>query len=172
MFGMSFGNESLVHKETLESQELVDSLTGTGIIDGPNSLLPEDIIAIKTRIGLIKNKLAMGDDAAAVLAYIDRMLAVEREHGNQSAVADLMSKVTTDIVAAAVNSHLANNEEFLGTVLTLADQKYLTGSYLTFSEALIDAIKERQEAINAPIVSGKIDPQGNVLTEEDLKPLN
>lgn len=169
MFGMSFGNESPAHKEKLENQELVDSLMGVGIIDGPYSVTPEDLVAIKNRMSVIKNKLAMNDDIAAVLGYIDRMLIVENGLGNQAASIQIMTKVNTDIISALVSSPLSNDAEFLGTILTLADQKYLTGSYPAFSDALIEAVKERESAAGAHFTSGKIDAQDNVLIGEDLK---
>jgi hypothetical protein len=75
MFGMTFGNESPARQGKLEHDELVDALVGTGIISDPGALNQEEIAAIKTRMGVIKNKLAMSDDSASVLAYVDRKLA-------------------------------------------------------------------------------------------------
>lgn len=169
MFGMTFGNESPVRQEKLEHDELVDVLVGTGIVSEPSVLNGEEVAAIKTRMGVIKNKLAMSDDSASVLAYIDRRLAVENESGNQAAIAQLVSKVSSDIVSTIVDARLAHDEEFLGTVLTLADKKYLSGSYPAFSDALIEAVKEREANVNTSGISGKLDAQDNVIQPTDTE---
>jgi hypothetical protein len=169
MFGMTFGNESPARQGKLEHDELVDALVGTGIISGPGALNQEEVAAIKTRMGVIKNKLAMSDDSASVLAYVDRKLAVESASGNQAAVAELVSKVSPDIVSTIVDARLAHNEEFLGTVLTLADKKYLSGSYSAFSDALIEAVKEREAGVSASGVEVKLDAQDNVIQPADTE---
>jgi hypothetical protein len=169
MFGMTFGNESPVRKEKLEHDELIDALASTGIISGPAALSQEEVAAIKTRMGVIKNKLAMSDDSASVLAYVDRKLAAESASGNQAAVAELVSKVSPDIVSTIVDARLAQDEEFIGTVLTLADKKYLSGGYQAFSDALIEAVKERESNVSASGVSVKLDAQDNVVQPTDAE---
>jgi hypothetical protein len=173
MFGMSFGKQpapSPVHKEALDNSELTDSLIESGVMDSSLSVSPEDLTAIKARADILEKRSHMNHDTAAVFAYIDRMITIEKGIGNTDAEAKIISKVTTDMVSAVVRPDLASHEEFLKTVIASAVRKYQEGTYAAFSDALMEAVDERQKEIaRTPEVSGKIDVRDNVLMGEDLK---
>ena len=101
------------------------------------------------------------------LAYVDRMVSDQKEKGNKEAEAKLVGTVDTDLVSSLVdNPILSRDEEFLKTVVNLSSVYYNKGSYIAFSDALFDALKDRINQIkNNPDLTGKIDGRNNVILD-------
>lgn len=169
MFGMSFEKNTPQNSPRLEAadnQELIDSLMESGFISSAQSLSAEDYVAVKSRTEILEKKSHINTDVAIALAYIDRKAAFEKSVGNSEL--GVLSKVTTDLVSTLVTADLASNDEFLQTVLNAALLTYKNGSYLAFSDALIEAADKRQkEILSTPEISGKIDGNSNVILPSD-----
>lgn len=162
---MSFGQpaptpESYSKKDTLaKREEMIGTLVDLGFINNEYGLLPEDVAAIEGRMSVIAQKYgAMSNEALTSLAYVDRII-----NANPQSQEATLSKINGDIVSPLVRDvALANNQDFLSTVVTLAKKNYLEG-VTPFSEALLGALKVRQEQIQGiPTVEGVIDGQDNV----------
>lgn len=155
----------------LAQEEIQETLLSLGFITSPQGLLPEDYSAVANRKEIIQKKHPIASELAITLAYIDRMILVEKD--NQEAVTKLLAAIDTDLVAALVERDddlLAGNEEFLQTVATTARATFNSGAHTAFSDALFAAVKAREEAIAAtPVLEGKIDAHGTVLGVEDQK---
>lgn len=167
MFGMSFGNSAPTpSQEKVVTEELIDSLRDSGMLGLSETLSSQDQEAVKSRMQVIENKRAMDSDTAAVLAYVDRMILLEKNKGNVDAANMLASKISTDLISAVVHPEHASNEEFLSTVLNLAQAKYASGNYVVVSDALLEAVEEREAAISEGSTI-KIDGQENVILPTD-----
>lgn len=163
MPGMSFGQptpESYPIKEKLlKKEEISETLIDFGFINNEHGLLPEDVTAIEGRMDIITQKHGeISSETLTALAYVDRIISV-----NPQSEEVTLSKVEGGLVSPLVtDSALASNQEFLSTVVTLAKKNYREG-VTPFSEALLGALKTREEQIKSmPGVDGVIDGQGNV----------
>jgi hypothetical protein len=169
MFGMSFGKsapEPSRREEIATNQEVVDSLIESGLIKDQQALTNEEYAAVKTRADIIESSAHLNADVAIALAYIDRVVAREKAAGNNPE--GVISKVSTEIVSAVVSPSLATNEEFLQTVLNTSKLHFLNGTSDTFSDALLQAVREREDSFaNIPEIDGKIDGQDNVVLPSD-----
>ncbi len=160
---MSFGQpapESYPRTEALgKKEEIIETLIDLSFVNSGSSLSLEDITAIESRMNVITQKYgAMSNEALTSLAYVDRIITT-----NPQSEEATLSKINGDIVSSLVRDvALANNQDFLSTVVTLAKKNYLEG-VTPFSEALLGALKVRQEQIlGMPTVEGVIDGQDNV----------
>lgn len=164
---MSFRNQTGVEtkRDTLEKNgEVIDTLIELGFIDSAKVLSPEDVEAVTRRMSVIEKDHAVSSSVATSLAYLDRMLFVQK--GNGESEAKLLSAMYTDLISSLVSDPLlASNEEFLRTVANKANVNYKNGAS-TYSDALFAALEERVSAIEkTPTLDGTIDGQENV----DLK---
>lgn len=148
--------------------EIEDTLKDLGFINSDNSLLQEDYIAISNRMDVIKKEYLVPSKVLISLAYIDRMVFDQKSKGNKEAESKLISAIDTGLVSALVsNPILSQDEEFLQTVVNLSSVYYNKGSYIAFSDALFEALKDRMSQIKQnPDLDGKIDAQSNVTLEE------
>lgn len=171
MFGSPFGQPSPVsQKENLSNEaEIVNILTELGFIRNSAGLLPEDVKAIQSRMEVITQKHgAMSEEALTSLAYVDRMLTV-----NTLGSGELLASISGDLVSPLVKDpSLANDTEFLSTVVALAKKNFDQG-VAPFSEALLSALATRQSQIKStPEVDGVIDGQDNVIINNEDRNLH
>lgn len=171
---MSFGEIAPQESEKnvlAMNAEIIDTLKEVGLVDSVNGLLPEDYPAIVNRINIIKKSHPVPSEVLISLAYVDRMIAVQKERGNIDAENKLVSKIDNDLVSTLISEpapqDLSHNEEFLGTVVKLATTYYSKGTYVAFSDALFDALKNRIEQIK-PEIDGRIDGEENVILGKDV----
>lgn len=170
MFGMSFGNTAPENREHLaQNQEVVDTLLEFGFISSPQGVTPEDVIAIQARTKEIqKASPSLSFESATSLAFVDRMVAVQKELGNTQAIESLVSRIDTDLVSILVKEEYAKDEEFLQTILVTGLSNYASGSYPAFSDALLNAVLKREHDIEStPTPHGMIDGQDNVVQSTD-----
>lgn len=170
MFGMSFGNTAPENREHLsQNQEVIDTLLEFGFISSPQGVTPEDVVAIQARTKEIqKASPLLSFESATSLAFVDRMVAIQKELGNTQAVESLISKIDTDLVSTLVKEGYAKDEEFLKTILVTALNSYASDGYPAFSDALLSAVVKREHDIEAtPTPHGMIDGQDNVVQPTD-----
>lgn len=169
---MSFGNTAPQiedREQFVKSQNVVDTLSEFGFISSPQGVTPEDVVAIlKRKEDIQKTSLGLSGKPAIALAFVDRMIAVQKELGNTEAVQKLVSNIDTDFVATLVKGDKAQDGEFLKTILTTGLNNWATGVYPTFSDALLDAVEKREHDLETtPTPSGMIDGQDNVVQPTD-----
>lgn len=167
---MSFGKTAPQEERNVLAinSDIADVLEEMGFIESSTGLLPEDYSAISNRVSVIKKDHLVPSKVLISLAYVDRMIAVQKEKGNVDAENKLISKVDSDLISALISEpalqNLAHDEEFLGTVAKSAIDYYGKGTYVAFSDALFDALKNRTEQIkHTPEIDGRIDGQENVV---------
>jgi hypothetical protein len=164
MPGMSFGQptpESYPRSQELGNrEEIFETLIDLGFINNEQGLLPEDVTAIEGRMNVITQKYgAMSSEALTALAYVDRIISA-----NPQSEESTLAKVDGGIVSPLIKDNtLASSQDFLLTVVALAKKNYTEG-VAPFSEALLRALKTREEQIKSvPEVDGLIDGQDNVM---------
>lgn len=147
--------------------EIQDTLIDLGFIDSVHGLSPEDSKAILVRKKIIQRDHAVPSSLATSLAYIDRMLVVQKD--NSSTVEKLLATVDSSFVSLLIGDDLlAKNEEFMTTVVNAIPVEYKTGKYVAFSDALFSAIERRKASVTSELF-GTIDGNGvaTIMRPED-----
>jgi hypothetical protein len=161
MFGMKLdpmSNQPSLNTVRFSDSE-IRSIVSEFVSEG-QILTREDFDAIRLRAQTILRDHPMFDEEDAVkFALIDRAVLSKDSFG----ILEESITKNEDIVASLIQDQdLRDNQEFLKTILTKAEDLYTSGSVSAYTDGLFKAVEERVREYKALAVSGRIDKNGIV----------
>lgn len=154
------GNQDPVIDEGLTNLD-VRAVIGE-LIDAGQELLPEDYEAIRMRARkLQESHTEVSEEILIKLAFIDRAVLMAKSMGIDAYEEGIHN---IDLVAPFVEDpELAENKEFLNTVIALTLDLYTSGKETIYSQALFRAIDERVRQVKSSSVRGVLDKEDRVV---------